>query len=523
MWTQFIVDEQQQALKLDALEHTHPIEVPVNHPDEIRSIFDAISYSKGASVIHMLHEYLGPDLFRDGLRHYLGRHAYGNTDTIDLWQALGEVSSKPVKTFMHTWTSQAGFPVLHADVSDKGVELQQERFFLNPEHGKLPTQNWPIALLARDKRLPDIFETTKGNYRLPDSHELKFNRDQSGFYRTTYNASHLHRLGELIHKGHLSPLDRVGVLSDVFETAKAGEADTADALHFMENFAGEDNYAVWEVIASAIGSLRLCMDDEDLRDAMKPYIRRLIAPQLERLGWDRQMDESHFDRLLRPIILGLAANADEPAIVKRCLDLFAKIEHTEDVAPDLRVTASRRQLKRGIDIDPDLRGTVFGTVARLGNEKDFAKLLKLHHTASLSEERTTLAAALTGFKQPKLIKEALAVVDSDEVRLQDVAYWIAYSFMNRHAKVETWQWVKTHWGWLSENLGTDLSFYRMPIYAARVFSQRSFIKDYQAFFKPKLSPAMERSYNQGMEMLEWQAAWKERALKEVKTFFKSQK
>src|SRR3989344_3279774 len=54
MWTQFIVDEQQQALKLDALEHTHPVEATVTHPDEIRTIFDAVSYSKGASIIRML-------------------------------------------------------------------------------------------------------------------------------------------------------------------------------------------------------------------------------------------------------------------------------------------------------------------------------------------------------------------------------------------------------------------------------------------------------------------------------------
>jgi puromycin-sensitive aminopeptidase len=66
MWTQFAVDEQQRAFKLDALEHTHPIEVPVHHPDEIRTIFDTISYSKGASIINMLHEYLGHDAFRDG-------------------------------------------------------------------------------------------------------------------------------------------------------------------------------------------------------------------------------------------------------------------------------------------------------------------------------------------------------------------------------------------------------------------------------------------------------------------------
>jgi len=110
MWTQFAVSEQQRAFKLDGLEHTHPIEVPVHHPNQISSIFDTISYSKGASAINMLHEYLGAEVFRDGLRHYLQRHAYGNTDTIDLWQALEEISGKSVKDFMHDWISLPGYP-----------------------------------------------------------------------------------------------------------------------------------------------------------------------------------------------------------------------------------------------------------------------------------------------------------------------------------------------------------------------------------------------------------------------------
>ena len=113
------------------------------------------------------------------------------------------------------------------------------------------------------------------------------------------------------------------------------------------------------------------------------------------------------------------------------------------------------------------------------------------------------------------------MINSDAVRLQDVAYWIAYSFMNRHARTQTWQWVKQNWDWLHENLGTDLSFYRMPVYAARAFSDASFIDEYTAFFEPKLSPALERSYKQGLEMLQWQSAWKARDTQAVKSFFKS--
>lgn len=34
----------------------------MGHPSEVDEIFDAISYSKGASVIRMLHNYIGDEV-----------------------------------------------------------------------------------------------------------------------------------------------------------------------------------------------------------------------------------------------------------------------------------------------------------------------------------------------------------------------------------------------------------------------------------------------------------------------------
>jgi len=141
----------------------------------------------------------------------------------------------------------------------------------------------------------------------------------------------------------------------------------------------------------------------------------------------------------------------------------------------------------------------------------------------LSEERVTLSAALTGFEQPELIDKSLAIITTDDIRIQDVVYWIAYSFLNRHSRTQSWQWLQDNWVWLKDNLGTDLSFYRLPIYAARSFSDESFLKDYKKFFSSVMSPAFDRSYRQGIEMIEWQSAWKAKALKEVKVFFAAQK
>ena len=508
MWTQFIIDEQQIALKLDALENTHPIEVPIRHPDEIRSIFDTISYNKGASAIHMLYKYLGPRDFRTGLQYYLRSHAYGSTDTVDLWKALEEASEKPVQDFMHAWTSKPGFPLVKAVVDADGLHVTQERFYASATHETSDNTTWPIALQARTKGVDDILAAPSQHFHIStkDSKDLKINQEQSGFFRVSYNSSHIQQLGELVKTGKLGPLDRLGVVSDMAEAAKAGYAPTSDALHFFSNFKGETNFAVWDAMSTIIGSIRTVMDDEQLREAMKPFVGGLVTDELKRLGWEKRADDSHFDLLLRTIILGLASYAEEPSVVKHAKALFAAIPTPQD-GPNV------------IDIDPDLRGIVYGTIVRLGGQAEFDKLFRLYKNSNSSEERVTLTSALASFKQPEIIDQALALVDSEHVRLQDVAYWLVYSFANRFAKQRTWAWTTEHWDWLESNLGGDMSFGRMPLYAARSYSDRAFLKTYKAFFEPRLSPVLDRSYKQGLEIIEWQSAWKDRDLRSVKQFF----
>lgn len=89
---------------MDSLRSSHPIEVPVKKADEINQIFDAISYSKGSCVLRMISTYLGEDTFLEGVRRYLKKHAYGNTQTGDLWASLAEASGKQVEEVMASWT-----------------------------------------------------------------------------------------------------------------------------------------------------------------------------------------------------------------------------------------------------------------------------------------------------------------------------------------------------------------------------------------------------------------------------------
>lgn len=70
----------------------------------MEEVFDSISYCKGGSVVKMIRAVLGAEAFQTGLANYMKKFAYGNTETIDLWESWGESSGMPVKEMMASWS-----------------------------------------------------------------------------------------------------------------------------------------------------------------------------------------------------------------------------------------------------------------------------------------------------------------------------------------------------------------------------------------------------------------------------------
>ena len=90
----FLIMTLQNVFGIDALESSHPISIPVKHPDEISEIFDRISYGKGASIIRMMDKFLTTETFRQGLTNYLNDLKYAAATQDDLWGHLTEQASK---------------------------------------------------------------------------------------------------------------------------------------------------------------------------------------------------------------------------------------------------------------------------------------------------------------------------------------------------------------------------------------------------------------------------------------------
>eukprot|EP00794_Sanderia_malayensis_P016583 gene16583-18269_t len=134
MMEQIVVNDQASAFSSDALVTSHPIYIPVNHPNEINEIFDSISYQKGCSILMMLDHFLGHDIFLKGLNSYLNKYKFRNARTEDLWNSLSQASNNKfnVSKIMDPWTRQMGFPVVRITKSGSDYLVTQKRFLLDP-------------------------------------------------------------------------------------------------------------------------------------------------------------------------------------------------------------------------------------------------------------------------------------------------------------------------------------------------------------------------------------------------------
>lgn len=135
MLDQFIIDDLHGVMNLDATLASHPIVQKVENPDQITELFDSITYSKGASIIRMLEDFVGPEKFKEAVTNYLTAHKFNNAVTDDL---LSEIESLGfdfnVKEVMRTWTEQMGLPVIEFEkVSENSYKIKQKRFLLNAE------------------------------------------------------------------------------------------------------------------------------------------------------------------------------------------------------------------------------------------------------------------------------------------------------------------------------------------------------------------------------------------------------
>ncbi|MBI2601108.1 M1 family metallopeptidase [Candidatus Daviesbacteria bacterium] len=506
-WTQFVSLEHGSALKLDSLKSTHPIEVEVHHPNEITEIFDAVSYSKGASIIRMVADYLGETTFRNGLRHYLKKHAYANAETEDLWLALEEVSKKPVRKIMKDWVIKPGYPKITVLEREDKLTLSQSRFFASPISRKRSKDNtlWQVPvhirrgsgaqerLLLKGKSI-DIKKSKEGEW-------IKVNAGESSFIRVDYPAKYIHLLKKPIEDKKLDVLDRLGLIRDAFDLAEAGQLPTHEVLNLLQSYTNEDDLTVWMPISQAIGKIEILIYKEPFYPVYREFAQYIFSDIAKKLGWEKRKNEKHTDTLLRSLALSKFGRFGDEETVKTAQGLFVSY------------------FKGQISLDADLRGVVYSLVAETGGEKEYLQLRKLHSKTSLAEEKNRIARALGSFKDRKLLLDTLKFSLSKSVRVQDALIVIGSVWRNPEGKYLAWEFVKNNWEKLLGFYGGSYLLGRL-VEDIEVFSSEQKVKEIEEFFQKNKAPGAQRTIAQGLETVKSNIDWLKRDKDGIEKFLR---
>jgi aminopeptidase 2 len=230
------------------IKHTLLVDCP--DANQINQIFDALSYSKAASMLRMLARHVGEDVFLKGVSIYLKKHLYKNSDPKDLWDGITEAAGIDIGAIMQNWVFEIGFPFLTVKENANGIHIRQDRFLSTGDASEAENKTiWhiPLSLLTTDasgKTKVDhtlVLSEREMDIKLDTSKPWKLNAGTVGVFRTAYTPERLTKLGEeASRKGSAFGLeDRVGLVSDAMVLARAGYGKTSGGLSVISRMQGE--------------------------------------------------------------------------------------------------------------------------------------------------------------------------------------------------------------------------------------------------------------------------------------------
>lgn len=439
VWDAFAAGRRGGAMRTDGLLATRPIQAEVKRAADALGMVDGITYGKGSGTLWQLEQFIGEDTFRDGVRVYLKRHQYGNTENDDLWEAIGGQTDQPVHEMMNSWIFQPGHPVVTVGNCEGSgrthVRLRQQRFLYSASDSVDETL-WKVPVCLR-------YVTASGEKKvkwvLLDKREksIQLGRDVKwvvansggfGFYRTRYESP----VTEKIAVSELTPLERFNLVGDTWACVRAGLVTSLDYLTVIRDFTDETDPNVIGMIIDSLGSLNGVLPKAN-RPAFRAFVRDLFNPTLERLGWHERDGESNEDKLLRGRVIGtLGCTGQDESVQAKAKELFEgyladKTSVSANVAPALT-----------------------WIMADSGDEAAYERFLSLYRAATNPQEKVRFLYALAYFSDEKLLLRTLEASITKEVQTQDASHVLAM-LLGSEIQKDAWKFVQDNWDHIVEH------------------------------------------------------------------------
>jgi aminopeptidase N len=358
-WGLHAVHTREGAMERDALATTHPVVQRIATVEQASQAFDSITYQKGEAVIRMLENYVGEDAWRNGVRSYIAKHAYGNTVSDDLWREVEKAAHKPVTAIAHDFTLQPGVPLIRvADAvcrNDKATIALTQGEFSKDQDNKKPL-SWRVPVIAQTvggATVRTVVNGGKASMTLPGCGAVLVNPGQSGYYRTLYAPKTFAALAERF--ATLPAIDQMGLLADTWALGMTGHMPASSYLDLVNTTPVDAAPQVWQDIASMLAGLHASYEGKpQQRAALDRYAASRLAPVLARIGWTAADGEKAPVANLRATLIVALGDMGDQAVIAEARRRYAAANAAGAVAGnDAMPVALRRSILNVIAANAD--------------------------------------------------------------------------------------------------------------------------------------------------------------------------
>uniref|UniRef100_A0A672HE55 Aminopeptidase n=1 Tax=Salarias fasciatus TaxID=181472 RepID=A0A672HE55_SALFA len=454
-----VLDDVHRVFAVDALASSHPLsskEEDIVLPDQISEQFDVIAYSKGASVLRMLSDFLSEPVFVQGLNRYLNHFAESNTIGSDLWEHLQTAVEEnrvslpaSVEDIMKPWVLQMGFPVVTIDTSSG--EITQQHFLLDPD-SNVTVQSpykyeWliPVRWMMNEEFQTKIFWLLEKQDMRSGASWLLANINVTGFYRVNYDLGNWERLLAQLSTDHqvIPVINRAQLVDDAFSLARrAGLLSSSVALRTSSFLSQETDFLPWQAAVNNLDYFYLMLDRTDVYQPLQDYVRKQVTPLFFHFknttgNWSR-VPEGHTEQYSQVLSLRTACSCG----LSECR------------------TLSSSWFKRWMEephnnmIHPNLRSAVYCSGVAVGGEDEWEFAWSQFKMASVASEASELMSALACASDTRLLQRYLSYsLNSSLIRKQDATAVITSVAANRVGQSLAWDFVRENWNFIFTQYG----------------------------------------------------------------------
>jgi alanyl aminopeptidase len=462
----------------DALATARRIREPIRSEHDIENSFDDITYEKGAAVLAMFEHYLGPDVFRAGIRAHLARYANGTADSAALIDSLERVSGKRVRAALTSFIDQPGVPIVsaHPQCTDGAarVSLTQQRY--RPLGSATPEQRWQIPVCLRysasgrvDERCTLLTDEQADLPLAACPDWLVPNADFAGYYHWSLPADWYGRLAQAV--ASLTAEEQLSLADSVDAAFASGQLDVGSALAAMSGIARSD---VPEVALAPIAFFRLAGQRLVAGTAASSGAARFAASLYPPGTGTKAFDADYMhalpsdsDRLYHAAVAVFVARAAGDGSTRA-----AGVARAQEWAADPERAA----------IAPEALPAVLEIGASYGDDALFAALLgRLERSDGALRE--TLLKAIARTTVPARAERVRALALSGAVRDGERATLLLEQSAQSENIEATWDWLQTHFDQVARHMPANNAAELSRV--AAFYCDRSHARDVQAFFSAR--------------------------------------